>query len=144
MVDDGAALDEKAVQQRVQAYRSLEDRMDALVRQQAAFASKAAEVNSTLGAIDEIVRGSGEAMVPLGTAVYAKGKVDTAAKLIVEVGSDVAVERTPVEAKAILEARRKDFEEAIEVLQKDIQAVAGMLQGIESEMQAMMRARGHR
>lgn len=140
MADDKSS-DERLVQERILAYRQLEERMDALVRQQASFASKAAEVSSTLAAIGEFAAGRGDAMVPLGTAVYAKGRIDTAAKLLVEIGSDVAVERTPAEARAILEARRKDLEQAVEVLQKDIQTVAGMLQGIEAEMQSMMRAR---
>jgi prefoldin alpha subunit len=140
MADDKSS-DERLVQERILAYRQLEERMDALVRQQASFASKAAEVSSTLAAIGEVAAGRGDAMVPLGTAVYAKGRIDTAAKLLVEIGSDVAVERTPAEARAILEARRKDLEQAVEVLQKDIQTVAGMLQGIEAEMQSMMRSR---
>jgi len=140
MADDNVA-DERLVQERILTYRQLEERMDALVKQQASFASKAAEVSSTLAAIGEVAAGRGDAMVPLGTAVYAKGRIDTAAKLLVEIGSDVAVERTPAEVRAILEARRKDLEQAVEVLQKDIQTVAGMLQGIEAEMQAMMRAR---
>lgn len=134
--------DERLVRDKIAAYRSLEERMNALVGQQATFASKAAEIQSTLGAIDEVAGGSGEAMVPLGTAVYAKGKVDVAAKILVEIGSGVAVERTAAEAKAILDGRRKDIIDAIEVLQKDIQTVSGMLQGIESEMQAMAAARG--
>ena len=142
MAEKDVTPDEKLVQERILAYRQLEERMDTLVRQQAAFASKAAEISSTLGAMDEVGRGRVDAMVPLGAAVYAKGKMDTAAKLLVEVGSDVAVERTPAEARTILEARRKDLVDAIEVLQKDVQAVSGMLQGIEAEMQAMMRAKG--
>jgi len=142
MSDENAMQDDRLVQERILAYRQLEERMDALVRQQASFASKVAEINSTLGAIDEIAAGRGDAMVPLGTAVYAKGALDTGTKLIVEVGSDVAVERTPADAKLILEARRKDLEQAVEVLQKDIQMVALMLQGIENEVQAMARSRG--
>lgn len=138
---DEKMSDERLVQERILAYRQFEERMDALVKQQASFASKAAEVNSTIAAIGEFEAGRGDAMVPLGTAVYAKCKIDTAAKLLVEIGSDVAVERTPAESRAILESRRNDLEQAVEVLQKDIQAVAGMLQGIEADMQAMMRTR---
>lgn len=142
MPEKDAMANERLVREKIAAYKTLEDRMNALAGQQATFASKAAEIQSTLAAIDEVAAGSGEAMVPLGTAVYAKGKVDVAAKLLVEVGSGVAVERTAAEAKAILEGRRKDIVDAIEVLQKDIQTVSGMLQGIEAEVQAMAAARG--
>ena len=142
MAGENATQYDKLVQERILAYRQLEERMDSLVGQQASFISKVSEINSTLGAIDELASGKGDAMVPLGTAVYAKGMLDTAAKLVVEIGSGVAVERAPDEAKAMLEARRKDLGQAIDVLQKDIQTVAAMLQGIENEMQAMMRSRG--
>lgn len=144
MAENGASADERIVREKVLAYKSLEERMDALARQQDAFISKVAEINSTLASIDEAAESPAEAMVPLGTAVYARGSVDGKAKLLVEVGAGVAVERTTDEAKAILEARRKDLEQAIETLQKDMQTVAAMLQQIESEMQAMMKASGQR
>jgi len=140
MAEDEAAADERIVREKVLAYKSLEERMDALARQQDAFISKVAEINSTLASIDEAAKSPAEAMVPLGTAVYARGSVDGKAKLLVEVGAGVAVERTAAEAKAILEARRKDLEQAIETLQKDMQTIVAMLQRIESETQAMMKA----
>ena len=138
------AADERIVREKVLAYRSLEERMDSLARQQDAFISKVAEINGTLAGIDEAAESPAEAMVPLGTAVYARGSVDGKAKLLVEVGAGVAVERTTDEAKVILEARRKDLEQAIDVLQKDMQTIVAMLQQIESEMQAMMKAGGQR
>ncbi|MFH1623067.1 MAG: prefoldin subunit alpha [Candidatus Aenigmatarchaeota archaeon] len=144
MAGNDALADEKLIQDKIAAYRSLEERINALVGQQATFASKAAEIQSTLAAIDELSEGSGDALFPLGTAVYAKGKFDASAKLLVEVGAGVAVERTAAEAKLILEARNKDIEQAIEVLQKDVRTVAGMLQRIEAEAQEMLRARGRK
>lgn len=140
MAAEDAISDEKQVQDKVLAYRSLEGRMDALVRQQDAFISKVAEINSTLASIDEAAESPADAMVPLGTAVYARGNIDGKSKLLVEIGAGVAVERTADEAKAILEARRKDLEQAIETLQKDMQTIVAMLQRIESETQAMMKA----
>jgi len=144
MAEDEAAASERIVREKVLAYKSLEERMDALARQQDAFISKVTEINSTLASIDEAAKSPAEAMVPLGTAVYARGSVDGKAKLLVEVGAGVAVERTATEAKAILEARRKDLEQAIETLQKDMQTIVAMLQRIESETQAMMKAGGQR
>ena len=144
MAEDEAAAGERIVREKVLAYKSLEERMDALARQQDAFISKVAEINSTLASIDEAAKSPAEAMVPLGTAVYARGNIDGKSKLLVEIGAGVAVERTTDEAKAILEARRKDLEQAIETLQKDMQTVAAMLRQIESEMQAMMKASGQR
>jgi prefoldin alpha subunit len=142
--DSKAQPTEREFQEKIATYRLLESRVDALARQQDAFVSKVAEINSTLAGIDEAVKSPADAMVPLGTAVYARGSVDGKAKLLVEVGAGVAVERTADEAKAILETRRKDLEQAIETLQKDMQTIVAMLQRIESETQAMMKAGGQR
>jgi len=119
-------------------YRTMEGRINSAIKQREMFAAKVMEVQSTITSIDEIKKGKKEMMFPIGAASYAPGKIDDTSKLVVEIGAGVAIEKTPDEAKEFLESRKKELEDAIEVLNKDMQNTAQMMQRMEADMQKMI------
>ncbi len=129
---------EKALEERMLIYRTLEKRLEALSNQQSAFASKIVEIQNTLSSIEEVKRENADIFFPLGSAAYVKGKVSDREKIIVELGANVAIEKSMEEGKKILEKRKKELEDAIGSLQNNIQSIVKMMQQIEMEVQGMV------
>lgn len=132
---------ENELQEKLAAYRSLENRLNSLANQQNAFASKIVEVQSTIESINEIRKGANDKgiLFQLGSAAHTRGTVSDKNKIIVEIGAGVALEKTAEEAISILESRKKEIEEAMEVLQKDMHNMSAAMQEIENAAQEMLR-----
>ena len=132
---------EKELKEKLLAYRALENKASTLVKQQSMFASKILEIQSTIESIDEIKKGkkgANDILFPLGSAAYTKGAIADTNRLIVEVGAGAVVEKTSDEAKAILEKRKRELEETIGILQKEIQNISAMMQKIEADAQGII------
>jgi len=146
---------ERELQEKLAAYRLLESRFDDLARQQNMFATKILEVQNTIASIDEIENGKRgreedagkiadkmadkkDILFNVGSSTYINGTIDDKNKFVVEVGADVALEKTAEEAKAVLEERKKELQKAIEFLQKDMQSISEALQSIETDAQKMI------
>jgi len=137
----GSSERQKELKEKLLAYRALENKASTLVKQQNMFASKILEVQSTIESINEIKKGkkgANDILFPLGSATYTKGAIVDTNRLIVEVGAGAVVEKTSDEAKAILEKRKKELEDAIGLLQKKIQNISVMMQKIEADAQGII------
>jgi len=136
---------ENQLKEKLLAYRALESRITTLAKQQNMFASKILELQSTIESIDEIKKGdkagktANDILFPLGSAAYTKGVIADKNRLIVEVGAGVALEKTSDDATAILEKRKKELQQAIGLVQKEIQNISVMMQKIETDAQGIMR-----
>ena len=66
--------------------------------------------------------------VPIGGGSYVKARLETANKVVVGIGADVAVERTLKEAKEELEARIAELEKTRDALEQQFSQVVGRIQ----------------
>jgi len=66
--------------------------------------------------------------VPIGGGSYVKARLETAKKVVVGIGADVAVERTFKEAKEELKVRIAELEKTREVLGQQFNQVIGRIQ----------------
>ncbi len=66
--------------------------------------------------------------VPIGGGSYVKARLETANKVVVGIGADVAVERTLKEAKEELEARIAELEKTREALVQQFNQVVERIQ----------------
>lgn len=66
--------------------------------------------------------------VPIGGGSYVKARLETANKVVVGIGADVAVERTLKEAKGELEARIAELEKTREALVQQFNQVVERIQ----------------
>lgn len=136
--EEANTITEKQFQEKMLLYRTLENRVNSMVKQREMFASKIAEIQSTLSSIDEMENGQREMMFPLGSAAFVLGKIMDKSKLIIEVGAGVALEESSNESKKILEKTKKELEGAIEIFQKDIQSAVITIKQMEAEIQQML------
>ena len=73
--------------------------------------------------------------VPIGAGSYIKAKLETANKVVVGIGADVAVEKTLKEAKEELEARIAELEKTREALGQQFSQVAERIQGNRAQIE---------
>jgi len=81
----------------------------------------------TLEGLEEEKKDS-QLFVPIGGGSYVKARLETANKVVVGIGADVAVERTLKEAKEELETRIAELEKTREALGQQFNQVVGRIQ----------------
>jgi len=89
--------------------------------------------------------------VPIGGGSYVKARLETAKKVVVGIGADVAVERTVKEAKEELEVRIAELEKTREALGQQfnqviekIQENRGRLEEVTAKLREGEKAKGVR
>ena len=89
--------------------------------------------------------------VPIGGGSYVKARLETAKKVVVGIGADVAVERTVKEAKEELEVRIAELEKTREALGQQfnqvierIQENRGKLEEVTAKLREGEKAKGVR
>ena len=75
--------------------------------------------------------------VPIGGGSYVKAKLESADKMIVGIGANVAVERTIKVAKENMDNRIADLEKTRTSLQQQITQVIGRIQNNRSQLQEL-------
>lgn len=129
---------EKRLQEKVMAYKMLENRLETLGKQQSMFANRMMEINNTIASVEEIKKGEQDILFPLGSAAFAKGKVSEEKRIIVEIGAGVVLEKTIEDGIALLEERKKELENANTVLNNEIETIARQMQVIEADTQQII------
>ncbi len=126
-------------QEKLEMYRSLEERLGAVMQKQNVFSSKIVEIQGTIDSMESL--SASDVLFPLGSAVYVKGSPEKEGKVVVEVGAGVALEKSADQAKAILEKRKADIQKAVDTLANETRNISSMMQSIEVEAQNMLKER---
>jgi len=80
-----------------------------------------------------------EILVPIGSGTLIKGKIASSDKVLVEIGADVVVERTPAEAVETIETRIKEIDDTIKRIQEDIVKLEEKIESIRPEAEKLMK-----
>jgi prefoldin alpha subunit len=133
-------VEKKELQEKILTYRILEARLDGLLKQRDMVVSKLIEIQTTLASIDEIEKSKEEILFPIGSEAYTFGKVIDKKKMIVEIGANVALEKTVEEGRQTLNKRKEEMENALNALQKDIAQISAGLEQLGPEIEEMAKA----
>jgi len=132
-------MTEKELQEKVLTYRFMEARLDGLVKQRDMMVSKIIELQSTLQSIDELDKSEGEILFPIGGEAYRTAKIIDKNKLIVDVGANVALEKTTEEGKDLIIKRKGEIEGLINQIQHEIVKVSNAMNQLGPELQEMTK-----
>jgi prefoldin alpha subunit len=99
-------------------------------------ASKILELQGTLASIDEIEK-SEEVLFPLGSDAYTFVKITEKNKIIVEIGANVALEKSIEESKELLKKRKAELENVLNETQKVISETSSALSSLSEEIQKL-------
>ena len=133
--------EEQQAQQLMQQLQMLENNFTQLAQQENNIVNIIREANSAIQSISETkTKTESDSLVPIGMGVYIKSKIQSKDKVIIDVGSGVAVEKDQNSAINWLESRLKELEIALQDTNKQRQQIAANLEQGKQQMQNFMQA----
>ena len=132
--------EEQQAQQLMQQLQMLENHFTQLAQQENNIVNIIREANSAIQSISETkTKTESDNLVPIGMGVYIKSKIQSKDKIIIDVGSGVAVEKDQNSAINWLESRLKELEIALQNVSSQRKQVADNLEIGKQQMQNIMQ-----
>ncbi len=133
-------MSEEQTQQLLYQMQMLENMFGELTQKENSIINIIREANSAIHSIKGIgTESESDSLVPLGLGVFMKSKVNSNEKIIINVGSGVAIEKNHNDAINYLESRLKELEIALQDTNQQRQQVAANLEQGKQQMQNLMR-----
>tara|TARA_B100000029_G_scaffold386713_1_gene382595 strand:+ start:2700 stop:3122 length:423 start_codon:yes stop_codon:yes gene_type:complete len=133
-------MSEQQAQQLMQQMQMLENHFAQLTQQENSIISIIREANSAMQSITETIKeNESDNLVPIGMGVYVKSKIQSKDKVVINIGSGVAIEKDQNSALNWLESRLKELEVALQNINMQRQQVAENLELGKQQMQSIMQ-----
>ena len=125
------------LQQKLIIYQLLQKRLEELQQQALMLERRFIELETTKHALSDLekMKNGGELFFPLGSGVYAKGKVLDNKNLMIELGAGVVTMKNPKSAKSFLEEKNREIENASEKLGEEINAAMSKINAMATDLQ---------
>ena len=138
-IDKQAALEQK-INELVQQSRVLEAYLSDVVSKETTVAKLLEEAKLASSAIQSINTSdqSVESLTPVGIGVYMKVMIPKVDKLLVNVGSGVAVEKSRDETLNYVESRIKDYEIAMRQLSNQHQQISLRMEQLQHQINQLL------
>ena len=133
-------MSEEQTQQLLYQMQMLENMFGDLTQKENSIISIIREANSAIHSIKGIdTQSESDSLVPLGLGAFVKSKVNSNEKIIINVGSGVAIEKNHNDAINYLESRLKELEIALQDTNQQRQQIAANLEQGKQQMQTLMQ-----
>jgi prefoldin alpha subunit len=122
------------LQQKYMQFQMIQQQLEELNKALESVQEQKAELEISLNAVKEIEKAhpNSDFLAPLANGVFIKGKISETQKLVVNVGSNVTVERTPEEVTKLLEKQQD------EILQQSVE-IQALLTELNSQMMGLYK-----
>ena len=133
-------MSEEQTQQLLYQMQMLENHFGELTQKENSIINIIREANSAIHSIKGIsTQSESDSLVPLGLGVFMKSKVNSNEKIVINVGSGVAIEKNHNDAVNYLESRLKELEIALQDTNQQRQQIAANLEQGKQQMQSLMQ-----
>ena len=133
-------MSEEQAQQLLYQMQMLENMFGELTQKESSIINIIREANSAIHSIKGIsTQSESDNLVPLGLGAFMKTKVNSDEKIIMNVGSGIAIEKTHDDAINYLESRLKELEIALQDTNQQRQQIAANLEQGKQQMQSFMQ-----
>ena len=133
-------MSEEQTQQLLYQMQMLENMFGELTQKERSIINIIREANSAIHSIKGIrTKSESDNLVPLGLGAFMKTKVNSDEKIIMNIGSGIAIEKTHDDAINYLESRLKELEIALQDTNKQRQQIAANLEQGKQQMQRLMQ-----
>ena len=133
-------MSEEQTQQLLYQMQMLENMFGELTQKERSIINIIREANSAIHSIKGIrTKSESDNLVPLGLGAFMKTKVNSDEKIIMNVGSGIAIEKTHDDAINYLESRLKELEIALQDTNQQRQQIAANLEQGKQQMQNLMQ-----
>ena len=133
-------MSEEQTQQLLYQMQMLENLFGELTQKENSIINIIREANSAIHSIKGIdTQSESDSLVPLGLGAFMKSKVNSNEKIIINVGSGIAIEKNHNDAINYLESRLKELEIVLQETNQQRQQVAANLEQGKQQMQNLMQ-----
>ena len=133
-------MSEEQTQQLLYQMQMLENLFGELTQKENSIINIIREANSAIHSIKGIsTQSESDSLVPLGLGAFMKSKVNSNEKIVINVGSGVAIEKNHNDAVNYLESRLKELEIALQDTNQQRQQIAANLEQAKQQMQSLMQ-----
>jgi len=133
--------EEKELQEKIIIHRLIEARIESLLKQREVLIKSLMEIEGSIKGIEELKDKDDEVLFSLGSQTYIPCKIVEKDRIIVEVGADVAIEKSLEEGKQILQKRKEEVEKSIANIEAVINQFSSGLKELREEIRKMMEER---
>ena len=138
---DQQRMMEQQLNEMAQQSRMLEAYMNDVTNRQAAIGRMLEEARIASATIQGITSEVDvETLMPVGIGVYVKTMVPPVKKVIVNLGSGVAMEKSREDALNFVEARIKEYDVAVRQLEGQRQEIAMRMEQMQGQINSMLRS----
>ena len=133
-------MSEEQTQQLLYQMQMLENLFGELTQKESSIINIIREANSAIHSIKGIsAQTDSDSLVPIGLGAFIKSKVSSTEKIIINVGSGVAIEKNHNDAINYLELRLKELEIALQDTNQQRKQIAANLEQGKQQMQNLMQ-----
>lgn len=132
--------EQEKIRKKIIEFQLLDSRAKALMKKRELFLSKLLEIEATLSSIEGIEKNRGkEVYFSLGSNIYAPGILEKDRKMIVNLGANIAVERTEKETKKILEEKKNALTRDLRSMENELIYLNNQLSILEPEIRTLFQ-----
>lgn len=131
-------VEEKELQEKVLAHRLIEARIESLLRQRGSLLQALMEIEETIKGIEELEKENEDFLFSLGAQTYIPCKIVEKNKIIIEVGANIAIEKSLEEGKQILQKRKEELSKSISSIEAAISQLSSGLKELNEEIRKIL------
>ncbi|AKB84753.1 prefoldin subunit alpha [Methanococcoides methylutens] len=127
-------ISEQDVRNLAVQHRELQQQAESLQQQMGMVQMSIEDCTRAIATLDELdaVSGSINTMIPLGGGTFIHADVSNVEKVVVGLGAGISAEKSPSEAKELLNGRKEELGKVIERLNGSLSQIGQRIQSIES------------
>ncbi|MFH0701449.1 MAG: prefoldin subunit alpha [Candidatus Woesearchaeota archaeon] len=130
-------VNQEELQQKYAQFQMLQQQLEEVNRAQESAQEQRAELDISIKAVEEITKTpiGNEFLAPLANGIFLKGQMVDNQKLVVNVGSEVTVERTPAEVIKLLQKQQEETLQQVVEIQAILAELNSEMMKIYQELQ---------
>ncbi|MEL4305018.1 prefoldin subunit alpha [Methanococcoides sp. LMO-2] len=127
-------ISEQDVRNLAVQHRELQQQAESLQQQMGMVQMSIEDCTRAIATLDELdaVSGAINTMIPLGGGTFIHADVSNVEKVVVGLGAGISAEKSPSEAKELLNRRKEELGKVIERLNGSLSQIGQRIQSIES------------
>ncbi len=127
----------KDLQEKFVLYQLLNQRLEEIKQHATIIQHKLLEFETSKNALIELkdVKADSEMLIPLGSGLFTHGKSGSQEKILVDLGAGIIAKKSLEDASGFIDKKKKEVEDAVQVLQMEANAITAKLNEIVPELQ---------
>ena len=134
-------MSEQEIQRKYMQLQLLKQQLTALLEEKQVIDEKVSELLTTSNALNELgkIKEKEEIWSPLGSGAFVRSDIKDKEKVLVSIGSDIAIKETRTNAIEILQERLKEIIEVDKELSSEIEKFNTQITKLEPEIQQLIQ-----